>query len=112
MTTSGSRTPLPSGHSLLRNVCALVLTCAPLLAAAHGGGLDASGCHNERRTGDYHCHRAPAVNLTRQPSERFVALERAAPASADRRAVPVCYVGPKGGTYTLSPSGRKNYSGC
>jgi len=26
---------------------------------AHGGGLDASGCHTNRKTGDYHCHRAP-----------------------------------------------------
>ncbi len=22
----------------------------------HGGGLDANGCHNNRKTGDYHCH--------------------------------------------------------
>lgn len=26
-------------------------------AAAHGGGLDSSGCHNETATGGYHCHR-------------------------------------------------------
>lgn len=26
-------------------------------ALAHGGGLNADGCHNERRTGGYHCHR-------------------------------------------------------
>ena len=24
---------------------------------AHGGGLNADGCHNETRTGGYHCHR-------------------------------------------------------
>lgn len=23
-----------------------------------------------------------------------------------------CYTGPRGGTYTLTPSGRKNYNGC
>lgn len=28
-------------------------------ALAHGGGLNAEGCHNNRKTGDYHCHRAP-----------------------------------------------------
>ena len=28
-------------------------------AWAHGGGLNSEGCHNERRTGGYHCHRAP-----------------------------------------------------
>ena len=23
---------------------------------AHGGGLNSSGCHNNHKTGDYHCH--------------------------------------------------------
>ncbi|WP_371136065.1 YHYH domain-containing protein [Devosia sp.] len=26
-------------------------------AHAHGGGLNKDGCHNNRKTGDYHCHR-------------------------------------------------------
>jgi len=26
-------------------------------ALAHSGGLNAEGCHNNRKTGDYHCHR-------------------------------------------------------
>jgi hypothetical protein len=26
-------------------------------ASAHGGGLDRHGCHRNRSTGDYHCHR-------------------------------------------------------
>jgi endonuclease YncB( thermonuclease family) len=26
---------------------------------AHGGGLNSEGCHNNRKTGDYHCHRGP-----------------------------------------------------
>ena len=26
-------------------------------ALSHGGGLDKKGCHNNRSTGDYHCHR-------------------------------------------------------
>lgn len=26
-------------------------------AAAHGGGLDGYGCHNDRKAGSYHCHR-------------------------------------------------------
>lgn len=33
-------------------------------AHAHGGGLDANGCHNDRKRGGYHCHRdlsAPAL---------------------------------------------------
>lgn len=35
----------------------------------------------------------------------------AAPA-APRQLPPGCFVGPRGGTYTITKSGRKNYSGC
>lgn len=31
---------------------------APSLVLAHSGGLNADGCHNNRKTGQYHCHRA------------------------------------------------------
>lgn len=48
-------------------VAALVSALLFVLAAsaiserseAHGGGLDASGCHHDRKRGGYHCHRAP-----------------------------------------------------
>ena len=30
-------------------------------AWAHSGGLNAEGCHNDRKNGGYHCHRAPAA---------------------------------------------------
>jgi len=33
-------------------------------ANAHPGGLNAEGCHNNRKTGGYHCHRGPSA----QPS--------------------------------------------
>ena len=26
-------------------------------AFSHGGGLNKQGCHNNRSTGDYHCHK-------------------------------------------------------
>ena len=26
---------------------------------AHGGGLDAHGCHHDRKNGGYHCHQGP-----------------------------------------------------
>lgn len=42
----------------------LLLPSANLLA--HGGGLNAEGCHNNRKTGDYHCHRAPRVQAAPQ----------------------------------------------
>lgn len=37
------------------------LTVAGVVAGplqAHGGGLNSEGCHNNRKIGDYHCHRA------------------------------------------------------
>lgn len=39
----------------------------PETVAAHGGGLDAQGCHTNRKTGDYHCHRPPAPVLAAPP---------------------------------------------
>ena len=33
--------------------------CATVPAYPHGGGLDAYGCHNNRKAGGYHCHRGP-----------------------------------------------------
>jgi hypothetical protein len=34
-----------------------VIVFAPTLAWAHGGGLDKYGCHNDKKAGDYHCHK-------------------------------------------------------
>lgn len=38
----------------------LALPIAVPQAVAHGGELNAEGCHNNRRNGDYHCHRGGA----------------------------------------------------
>lgn len=76
---------------------------------SHGGGLNAEGCHHNRKTGDYHCHRAqlprPASPSPSPPAARL---------TPDRGASlpPACHVGPRGGRYTISPSGRKNYGAC
>lgn len=40
-----------------------VLSLASKGALAHGGGLNSEGCHNERATGGYHCHRSPSYAL-------------------------------------------------
>ena len=37
-------------------IASAVLALAPIEALAHGGGLDANGCHTNKKTGDYHCH--------------------------------------------------------
>jgi hypothetical protein len=65
-------------------------------AVAHSGGLNAQGCHNNRRTGDYHCHRAPSVSAQRPVSPRLTgtrafrncAEARAAGAAPVRRGDP------------------------
>lgn len=35
-------------------------------AHAHSGGLNAEGCHNNRKTGDYHCHGGGAPKVRKQ----------------------------------------------
>ena len=30
---------------------------------SHGGGLNKQGCHNNRSTGDYHCHRGASNSI-------------------------------------------------
>ncbi len=83
----------------------LLLTYASVPTAfAHGGGLNADGCHNNRKTGDYHCHKSPPPP---SPSKQEQIDQST---SAGNK--PTCYTGPKGGTYTITPSGRKNYQGC
>jgi endonuclease YncB( thermonuclease family) len=47
----------------------LGLVFIPFAAYAHGGGLNKEGCHNNRQTGDYHCHRgAKAPSRFQGPS--------------------------------------------
>ncbi|WP_394653093.1 excalibur calcium-binding domain-containing protein [uncultured Sphingomonas sp.] len=39
---------------------ALAIPASSIPALAHGGGLNAQGCHNDRKGGTgYHCHRSP-----------------------------------------------------
>lgn len=86
----------------------LLLACSllvPVSAWAHGGGLDAQGCHTNRKTGDRHCHRTKAP-----PSPP--ASAQANSATVPSEGTPTCHVGPRGGTYTITKSGRKNYKGC
>lgn len=40
----------------MKLVAAFALALASLSAFAHSGGTDSNGCHNDRRTGGYHCH--------------------------------------------------------
>lgn len=66
-------------------VCALWLGATDM-APAHPGGLDSRGCHHNRKTGDYHCHRAQAAAgpgpVAAPPARATVAPARAAPSNA------------------------------
>lgn len=57
---------------------AAILLAAPSLAFAHSGGLDASGCHHDRKRGGYHCHRAQSPS--RQTETRASGTSTAKPA--------------------------------
>lgn len=43
---------------MIRYIATAVAVFSATITYAHGGGLNAEGCHNNRKTGDYHCHRA------------------------------------------------------
>jgi hypothetical protein len=56
---------------------------SPVLA--HGGGLNSEGCHNDRKNGGYHCHRAPAPEvqtLYSEPSGSLVSFRNCKAARA------------------------------
>lgn len=77
------------------------------LAFAHGGGLDANGCHFQRSTGEYHCHRGsyvpPRQNTQQSPPPQRNNL-------MSEQVDNTCYTGPRGGRYRIV-NGRKRY-GC
>jgi len=39
----------------------------PAPAEAHPGGLAADGCHNDRKNGGRHCHKAPSAGTSTAP---------------------------------------------
>ena len=51
-------------------------------AYAHGGGLDNSGCHHDRKVGEYHCHRGELtgrVFASRTKAEEALRAEKLTP---------------------------------
>ncbi len=99
-------------------LCGAVLAALVSVAHAHPGGLNAEGCHNNRKTGEYHCHgdgrAAPSTSGQReQLNSLYDSPGSGKQWNSGGHALPRgCYVGPRGGTYTITKSGRKNYSGC
>ena len=58
-------------RKLLFSACAAALLACGA-TAAHPGGLNKEGCHNDRKNGGYHCHRAPRAPAQsyRPPSQQ------------------------------------------
>lgn len=54
---------LPGIVALLVGSFSASVPVAP--ATAHPGGLNAEGCHHNRKTGGYHCHRGPSASPQR-----------------------------------------------
>jgi hypothetical protein len=77
---------------------------AHLFFLAEGGPL--RDPHDLDRDGDgLACEWGPQV---RRISSTAIARPRAQPVRSSRR----CYTGPRGGTYTITSGGNRNYSGC
>jgi hypothetical protein len=75
-------------QSVLIAVCLLI---AANSVRAHGGGLNAEGCHHDRKNGGYHCHRgssapsprnAPQANALRFGSSSGAAFRNCTEARA------------------------------
>lgn len=54
-------------------LCVLAICLLAPPASAHGGGLDANGCHTNHKTGEYHCHRPQAAAIRPQTPPRSTA---------------------------------------
>jgi Excalibur calcium-binding domain len=43
-------------YSALKRYVFIIVLMLPNLVFSHGGRTNAEGCHNNRKTGEYHCH--------------------------------------------------------
>ena len=69
-----------------RVVAALALLVAGT-ASGHGGGLNAEGCHHDRKNGGYHCHRGPSAPA---PRDDLGPMQRLGPGGGGNRPFANC----------------------
>lgn len=67
--------------TMVARFAAVTFALLATAASAHPGGLNAQGCHNDRRNGTYHCHRGPSAPAP-SPAPRSTPAPRPAPAPA------------------------------
>ena len=74
-------------------IASAALALAQTAALAHGGGVDANGCHTNKKTGDYHCHgggsQAPAPRPAPSPSRSVYSAPASTPAPRSSQPKPV-----------------------
>lgn len=58
------------GQIVIFGMALIALSVSYTNVFAHGGGLNKEGCHNNRKTGDYHCHRGPKASPKRQSAPK------------------------------------------
>lgn len=54
----------------MRLTLAVLVFAIGAVAQAHPGGLDKHGCHRNRKTGSYHCHRAQPASPAKPSPEK------------------------------------------
>ncbi|MBI1818638.1 MAG: YHYH domain-containing protein [Deltaproteobacteria bacterium] len=60
------------GFILAAAATAALLVVIVARASAHGGGLDAYGCHHNRKAGGYHCHRGSLAGQSFSSKEEML----------------------------------------
>ena len=61
--------------TLLLSLTTVMLTAGPVLA--HSGGLDAYGCHHDRKNGGYHCHQGPFAGQSYESKQEMLNAQEA-----------------------------------
>ena len=66
----------------------LLSTMASTAALGHGGGLDAYGCHHNRKAGGYHCHRGSLAGQSFASKDEMISHlnKKESPGTPKRRA--------------------------
>lgn len=106
--------------ALMRLPLALLILCAPTVASARFECVDSAGkvtiqqapCGTQGKQQPLNPRaEAPPKQADQAPmSAASGAVPKQAPSKPSNSSS--CYTGPRGGTYTITRSGKKNYAGC